>query len=188
MKRTITILAASALLAIASDASAQRFSVSTNLLDWANFATVNIEAGVAAGRNFEAVAGVRYNPWEFGDGRGGIHHNCARTVSAGIRFWPWYVWSGWWAAARLQAEEYSRGGIFNMKYMEEGRALGAGLTGGYAVMIGKHFNISFSIGVWGGWRWRDRYSGQPCGRLTDSDSGTFVLPSGDTGISLSYLF
>lgn len=187
MKRKIIVLAAALLLTASRNASAQSFSVSTNLLDWANFATLNLDAGVAAGRHTEFVAGFRYNPWHFGSDET-LCCNRARTISAGLRLWPWYVWSGWWASVRLQTEEYSRGGIFNMKYMEEGRALGAGLSGGYSLMVGRRLNLEFSLGIWGGWRWYDRYSGQPCGRLTGSGSGPFVLPSGETRVALSYLF
>lgn len=41
---------------------AQSFSVSTNIADWANFGTVNLEAGMSVSRHFSIVAGGHYNP------------------------------------------------------------------------------------------------------------------------------
>ena len=91
-------------------ANAQNVSVSTNAMDYANFGTLNLEASAAVARHWSVNAGVRYNPWTFGEGSEAVQ-NRTRTVSAGFRWWPWNVYSGWWLGGRAQWEEYNRGGI-----------------------------------------------------------------------------
>ncbi len=103
-------------------------SVSTNVVDCANFGTINAEASVALGRHWSLNAGVRYNPWTFGEGADAVQ-NRTRTVSVGGRWWPWNVYSGWWVGGRAQWEEYNRGGIRTPE-TEEGDAWGAALSGG----------------------------------------------------------
>ena len=45
--------------------SAQDVSLSTNFLEWANFGTVNLEAGISVHKNISLHLGAKYNPWEF---------------------------------------------------------------------------------------------------------------------------
>ena len=46
-------------------ASAQKVSVSTNVLDYLALGTMNIDVSYAFSRHWSAVAGVRYNPFTF---------------------------------------------------------------------------------------------------------------------------
>ena len=46
--------------------SAQEVSLSTNLLDWANLGTANLQAGISFSRHLSLHAGARYNKWDFG--------------------------------------------------------------------------------------------------------------------------
>ena len=190
--------------------SAQKFSFSTNLLDWTNLGTLNLQAGISASRHLTLHAGVRYNPWQFGSpDKGNLFQNKARTVSTGVRYWPWNVYSSWWFGAQLQGEEYNRGGwIFNRvtplkeRVTEEGRAYGIGLSGGYQYMLSKYFNLDFGIGLWGGWHTYTWYACPRCGRIIqmkdpDADgtmypvkdrTGWFVLPSPQVQVSIAYVF
>ena len=45
--------------------SAQRFSVSTNVVDYADFLTLNVEGDLAVARRWTLVAGAKYNPYLF---------------------------------------------------------------------------------------------------------------------------
>ena len=123
MKRII--ITAIIALGVACSAHAQDFSVSTNAVDWANFGTMNAEASAAVARHISVNAGVRYNPWSFGQGNE-RKQNKAITASAGLRYWPWNIYSGWWAGARAQWEQYNRGGI-SSRETEEGDEYGAAL-------------------------------------------------------------
>lgn len=177
--------------------SAQTFSLSTNLLDWANLGTLNLQAGLSFSRHLTLHAGARYNNWDFGSAEKGTDfRNKARTASIGLRYWPWNVYSSWWIGTRLQAEEYSRGGLLARPETEEGLAAGVGLAFGYSRMLTGRWNLDFGLGFWGGWKRYSRYACPHCGRVLSDADGTplldrnkgFLLPSEDVQISLTYIF
>ena len=60
MKRMLLLAAA---LFVGAAASAQRLSVATNLLDYADFGTLNVEGDVAVARQWTLTAGAKYNPF-----------------------------------------------------------------------------------------------------------------------------
>lgn len=176
---------------------AQEFSLSTNLLDWANLGTVNLQAGLSLSRHLSLHAGGRYNKWDFGSAEKETDfQNRARTASLGMRYWPWNVYSSWWFGAKAQAEEYNRGGLFKRRQTEEGVAAGIGLAAGYSRMLDNHWNLDFALGFWGGKAWYTQYRCPHCGRTVQREDGTplrsaekwFVLPSNDIQISLTYIF
>ena len=184
-------------LAAGTSLRAQEFSLATNLLDLANFGTANLQAGVSFSRHISLHAGGRYNNWNFGSTeKGNAFQNRTRTAYAGIRYWPWNVYSSWWAGVRGQVEEYNRGGLFRKAETEEGRAVGIGLGFGYSRMISSHWNIDLGLGLWAGRTKYTRYRCPRCGRILRKDDGTllqdasgwFILPSNDLQISLTYVF
>ena len=166
-------------------ANAQNVSVSTNAMDYANFGTLNLEASAAVARHWSVNAGVRYNPWTFGEGSEAVQ-NRTRTVSAGFRWWPWNVYSGWWLGGRAQWEEYNRGGIRTPE-TEEGDAWGAALSGGYSLMLHQNINLDFGIGLWGGYKRYMVYRCPTCGKVQEQGSKVFVMPS-DLMVSLMFTF
>lgn len=175
-------------VAAAVPAFAQKWAVETNVVDWANYGTINLEASRRINRYSAAVAGIRYNPWKFRDSGGASHQNRARTANLGVRFWPWHIYSGWWFAVKAQAEEFSRGNILTLKNLDEGYALGASVSAGYALMVGVHWNISFGLGGWGGYTVRSRYRCPDCGRKLSEYKGPFILPDNESKVALSYIF
>ena len=158
--------------------SAQRWSVGTNAADWAALGTVNAEAGVAVARHVTLTASARVNPWTFREGDTERQFQTRhQTYSLGMRWWPWYVYSGWWMGAGAQYREYNRGGLFGKRETEEGDAFGASLGGGYTMMLHKHLNIEFGASLWGGYSVYTVYACPSCGRVTDSGRKWFILPS-----------
>ena len=191
------LLAALLLLSAGIPARAQRVSIATNLLDWINLGTVNAQAGVSVSRHLTLHAGVRYNNWYFGSpDKGNAFQNRARTVQAGVRYWPWNVYSSWWFGGRLQWEEYNRGGLFGKPRTEEGLSSGAGAGAGYSRMLSSHWNIDVGLGFWFGKARYTQYRCPRCGRTLTFPDGTpvrqaekwFVLPSDDVRIGLTYIF
>ena len=192
----ITALAAAFLLGV--PAGAQRFAVSTNLVEWANLGTVNAEAGMAVAQHFSLHAGVRYNNWtfrkgdpeaRFSDPEGDLERqfqNRKQAYSVGFRYWPWYIYSGWWAYARGQYMEYNRGGLIRHS-AEEGDAYGLGLGFGYTRMLHRNWNIEFGAGAWGGVTNYTSYRCTNCGSVTAQGTKPFVLPD-DVFISIIYIF
>ena len=186
---------------------AQRYSVSTNIAGWADLGTANAEAGVAVARHVSLHAGFRYNPWTFrqvapeavdalidGPVPAALEafeaqdqfENRKRACHLGLRWWPWYIYSGWWVGARGQWMEYNRGGLFS-RSTEEGEAVGAGLSVGYTRMIHRNWNIEFGAGLWGGSTRYTTYACPTCGTVTDGGRKTFILPD-DVMLSLIYIF
>lgn len=198
-KLLIAILGLAFLCCIASaPARAQRFSVATNLVEWANLGTINAEAGVAVSQHISIHAAVRYNNWTFLKGNpedrfedplGDTERqfeNRKQAYAVGLRYWPWHIYSGWWAYARGQYMEYNRGGLIRHK-AEEGDAWGVGLGAGYTYMLHKNLNIEFGVGVWGGKKKYVEYRCTNCGQVLEKGQKMFILPD-DAFVSLIYIF
>lgn len=166
---------------------AQNVSVSTNLLDYASLATLNVEASYAVAQHWSLVAGARYNPFTFHKGDSERQfQNRQQSYAVGMRVWPWHTWSGWWFAGKLRYQEYNRGGIVSPK-TEEGDRFGAGVYAGYTHMLSPHFNLEFGMGLWSGLAVYRQYSCPVCGLTLASGSKVFLLPD-DMIISLAYVF
>lgn len=188
--KKILLLALCSLLATAFPLRGQDFSLSSNLLDWANLGTANLQAGLAFSRHLSLHAGVRYNNWNFGSVEAGnAFQNRARTASLGTRYWPWNVYSSWWFGAKGQVEEYNRGGLFKKQLTEEGIAAGLGLAAGYSRMLSGHWNLDIGVGAWAGRTWYSRYKCPRCGRVVEREAARwFIGPSNDIQLSLTYIF
>lgn len=171
----------------ATDSFGQRMSVSTDLLGYLDFATINAEASYAMARHWSVTVSARYNPWTFNKGRPGrqVQHR-QQCYAAGARYWLWHTYSGWWISGKLQYQEYNTGGLFD-RSAEEGDRIGAGIGAGYAYMLHPHLNIEFGMGLWGGYGRYVYYSCPSCGLTTGKGEGMFLLPN-DVMISLSYVF
>ena len=184
MRRIIILIAAFALLP--SISHAQKWAIGTNIADWVQLGTANVEGSVAVARHWSINAGVRVNPWTWHKDDGAQLQNRQQTYSAGARWWPWYVYSGWWLGARGQYSEYNNGGIIKSE-TEEGDAFGAGLSAGYTLMVHQHINLEFGAGLWGGYKYYTRYACPKCGYRTDEGQKWFILPD-DVFISLIWVF
>lgn len=169
--------------------SAQKIQFGTNMLGMVGTGTLNVNAEYAVARHWTVSVGAKYNPFTMDRYQDGVQSRMQlrqRSLSAGVRWWPWYVYSGWWVMWKAQAQEYNWGGIISPQ-TEEGQRYGLGLTAGYAMMLSPHWNVDFGLGAWGGVRKYVVYSCPTCGRKIDSGVGAFVLPN-DLLIGLSYVF
>lgn len=166
---------------------ARRFSISTNLLDYARLGTINLDASYAVSRHWSITTGARYNPFSFrkGDPDRQFQYR-QQSYAAGARFWLWHTWSGWWFAGKARYQEYNAGG-FGTRETEEGDRAGAGLYFGYTHMLSPHVNMEFGLGFWGGLSWYTRYSCPACGITVDKGREYFVRPD-DFMISVVYVF
>lgn len=151
MKKIFIVLV---LTLVSFSAAAQRFTVSTNLVDWANYGTINAEFGFSVSQHVSIVAGAKYNGWDFSKPDGEFTksiYNKNIVGFAGIRYWPWYVNSGLWLQFKGQYADYQIAGTWWRPAIDMGKAAGAGLAAGYTFMITEHFNIELGIGGWGGY-------------------------------------
>ena len=152
------VVAAVGFLCGSTNLNAQKASLSTDLLGYANFVTMNLDASYPVSRHWSINAG----------------------------WWPWNVYSGWWLGGKMQYQEYNTGGIFSRK-TREGDRYGAGVAGGYSYMLGRHLNLDFGIGLWGGMDKYSVYECPVCGVTSSSGAKFFILPS-DIMVALSYVF
>lgn len=166
---------------------AQNVSVSTNLLDYASLATLNVEASYAVAQHWSLVAGARYNPFTFhkGDADSQFQYR-QQSYALGARFWLWHSFSGWWMSAKTRYQEYNQGGIIS-DVTEEGDRVGMSISAGYTYMLSRHFNLEFGLGAWGGMSWYRKYSCPVCGLTVDVGRKWFLLPD-DVMISVAYVF
>lgn len=166
---------------------AQKLSVSTNVLDYACLGTLNAEVSYAFSRHWSFVAGARYNPFTFRNDEPERQFQLRQqSYAAGVRLWPWHIWSGWWFASKIRWQEYNSGGIISRR-TSEGDRIGAGLYVGYSHMLAPHLNMEFGVGVWSGADLYCTYSCQTCGLTVDQGRRMFVLPD-DIVISFAYVF
>ena len=172
---------------ISSKASAQDWSLSTNLVDYITLGTLNLEGSAATGRHITVNASARVNPWTFHKGDPAKQmQNRNQTYAAGIRYWPWHIYSGWWISTAAQYQEYNFGGIFSQR-TEEGDAFGLGVGAGYSLMVHENLNLDFGLSIWGGQKTYIAYACPSCGRITDKGSKWFVLPN-ELRVAIQYIF
>ncbi len=186
MKRLLFILVLSLTITICQ---AQRIAISTNLCDYLNLATFNLDAGVALNRHWSLSLGAKYNPFSFSklSDEALTKYQCRQqSYSIATRFWPWHVWSGWWCSGKFRYQEYNIGGFVSPQ-TEEGDRFGLGLSAGYALMLTSRLNIDFGLGFWSGWGKYTQYSCPVCGLTTKKGTKVFILPD-DVLISLVYVF
>lgn len=200
MKRIILYLslAFSFILFFTGSARAQRFSVSTNAVEWLNLGTANVEASVAVSQHFSVHAGARINNWTYrkGDPMARLDdptgeeekqfENRKQAYNVGLRYWPWHIYSGWWGYVRAQYMEYNRGGLIRQT-AEEGDAVGLGIGAGYTYMLTKNWNIEFGAGTWTGESWYTTYRCTNCGQKMEEGKKFFILPD-DVFVSFIYVF
>lgn len=168
-------------------APAQNVTISTNALDYVNLGALNAEVGIATGRHISIAAGAIYNPWTWGNAERGELQNKQRTFSAGLRWWPWNIWSGWWMSLKGQYREYNSNLFSTDGRTEEGNAFGASFSIGYAIMLGDHFNLDLGAGFWGGSTNYTTYACPTCGRIVENGTKGFFGPN-DLRASIVYIF
>jgi hypothetical protein len=170
------------------NAKAQNVSLSTNLLEWANFGTANMEAGFSVHKNISLHFGAKYNPWEFETSR--LHldlYNKQTTGYLGVKYWPWHVFSGWWVGVRTRVTDYANTGIWRPA-LNQGLAVGCGLSFGYTLMLHERLNIEFGIGVWGGRRFDyTLYCCTDCMNIRETGAHNFISYD-DVSVSLMHVF
>ena len=183
----LKIILVAVLLSVSALVHARKFSVSTNLLGYAQLGTMNIDASYALSRRWSLTVGARYNPFTFHSGDVSRQFQLRQqSYSLGTRLWPWHIWSGWWFAAKVRYQEYNMGGVVSRE-TSEGDRVGMGLYSGYTLMLSRHINMEFGLGLWGGLDVYRKYSCPSCGLTVDEGRKGFVLPD-DIMVSLVYVF
>ena len=178
------LLLAGSLFLLCLGAKAQQWALQTNLVDYANFGTLNIEGAVAFDQHWSAMATAKLNPFLF-KYKGEPVSARQQVLAAGVRWWPWHVYSGWWVGTDLRYSVYNGGGVLSRE-SEEGDAYGMGLYGGYSIMLNSLWNLDLGVGAWGGWKKYTRYSCPLCGVKQEQGEKAFWIP--DARIAVQFIF
>lgn len=183
------LIAVSIFLALCGTARAQKWSVQTNFLDWAALGTMNAEIGMSVAQHFSLFSGGRYNPWEFRTGEPEtLVMNRQKTGYIGVRYWTWYVNSGFWTGIKAQYMDFSNTGIWRAALKEGKGGIGGGLSAGYTYMLGKHVNLEAGLGIWAGkFREYHFYSSPNKYYVREEGPKTFVYPD-FLSLSIVYVF
>ena len=174
MKKINILVAALAALLLSGNAAAQNMYVATNLLDYLNLGTINVEFGLNPLPKWSFYARGRYNPFTFNIN--GQKQNRVAGVALGARYWFWYTNSGWFLNSHLGGSLYNTGGIKD-EYAYEGAAGSLTFGGGYSLMLNERWNLDFALGLQGGGTSYTRYSCPKCGKVEEKGKKIFVAPS-----------
>ncbi len=174
MKKINILVAALAALLLSGNAAAQNMYVATNLLDYLNLGTINVEFGLNPLPKWSFYARGRYNPFTFNIY--GQKQNRVAGVALGARYWFWYTNSGWFLNSHLGGSLYNTGGIKD-EYAYEGAAGSLTFGGGYSLMLNERWNLDFALGLQGGGTSYTRYSCPKCGKVEEKGKKIFVAPS-----------
>ena len=175
------------LVGISWSSDAQKYSLRTNLIEWGNLGTVNLDAGMSVSRHFTISAGCKYNPWKFHTKSGMPVFNNQVTAYAGARYWPFYTYTGWWFGANIRYSDFAQTGVIRPKYFT-GQSVGASISAGYAWMITEHLRIELGAGLWGGRHLKyEAYRTYDSMDLVDKGPRNFIFLD-DVSLALVYVF
>jgi len=178
--------AALLLLSAQAEATAQKFALGTNAADWLSLGTINADASFALSQHVSLHAGAEFNPWTYKAGSKETQFEARQnSYWGGARWWPWHVYSGWWAGGDARYSVYNIGGIRGRE-TEEGDAWGMGAYGGYSIMLNEWWNLDLGIGFWGGYKEYVRYACPLCGVRLEEGGKPFILP--DARIAILLIF
>lgn len=187
MKNLTILIILTATTSLSSlNANAQKWAVSINAGDALMLGSIGMEYSYATGQHITINTGARMNPWTFRPTSAEQFQSRHQTYYAGVRYWYWNAYSGWWTGTKCQFQEYNRGGIIS-QITEEGNAYGIAVNGGYSLMLSRHLNLDFGVGFWSGIKHYTEYSCPKCGQITASGTKTFIMPD-ELIISLSWIF
>lgn len=183
------------LLFLSGTARAQVVGIKTNLLC---DATATINAGVEVGLAQKLTLDVsgNLNLWTWKDNMKWKHW----MVQPELRFWTCQRFSGHFFAAHALAGQFNFGGIrngirlFGTDFSEltdhrfEGWAFGLGVGYGYALPIGKHWNLEFEGGIGAIYSIADRFDCSVC-NIKDAEGLKKLRPAlTKAAVSFVYLF
>ena len=99
-----TVLLAILSVSVPGIAGAQQFSVSTNVMGYVDFGTLNMEASYAFARHWSVTAGARFNPFTFYPDTEDQMQRRQQAYNIGIRMWPWHTFA---ASAKVKSARES---------------------------------------------------------------------------------
>ena len=183
-KVRILFLCCTILLTTVNRASADKYNLNIDLAKIAMLGTLDAETGFDLSKHWNLKAGITFNPWTFGSTGNQFQHR-QLFGSIGARYWFWFTHSGWFTDLSAFYGIFNHGGIFGEKTYQ-GQAGGLHLTAGYALMLSRHVNLNFDIGLKAGYASYTVFRCPACGEHLGDRQRFFISP--DLGIGLDFIF
>lgn len=173
----------------------QRVGVKTNLLYTGLTYTPNLGAELALNSRWTLEVWGGYNPFNL---KGSPENNeklVHSFVMPELRYWSCQRFNGHYFGFHGLYTSYNISGknlplLFgsdSAKYRFQGKGMGAGLSYGYQWVLGKHWNVEFTLGAGAIYLTYDRYACAYCGdKLAPKASKLYYGPT-KAGVSLIYL-
>jgi hypothetical protein len=168
-----------------------RFAVKTNLLYGAAALTPNLAVEFALASRSTVVLSYSNNPWNHKAKMPSNRKLLHGIVSAGYRYWLCERFDGHFFGVNALYSEYNVSGIdiptlFEKEYRYHGNAYGGGINYGYALPVGKRWNVEFTAGVGVLIMKYDKYSCLTCDTNAVPATKTWFGPT-NLGINLVFL-
>lgn len=181
-------------LLISVGAKAQDVAIKTNLLYDAT-ATVNLGVEVGVAPKWTLDLSGNLNAWNINEDKRWKHW----LVQPEARYWFCDRFSRHFLGIHALGGQYNIGGLQNnIKFLGtdfsklsnnrfQGWGVGAGVAYGYAMILGKHWNLEFEVGVGYIYSAYDIFECTGCGRRVGQDNNHYVGLT-KAAINLVYLF
>ncbi len=176
--------------------SAQDFAIKSNVLsDVTGSANLGIEFGGGNPKWSYDITGY-YSPWDRSNGVIRKH----LYVQPEARWWFCDRFSGHFLAAHAHGGIYNIGNIdADFKFLGsdlsqlkdhrfQGWFVGAGVAYGYALILGRHWNLEFELGLGYAYTRGDKYQCEECGDTIYEDRPAHYVGPTKAAISLVYVF
>ncbi len=173
----------------------QDVAIKTNLL---SDAVLSPNVGAEIGLAPKWTAGVvgQFNGWTLSHNRRWKHW----SVQPGVRYWLCDRFGGHFFGAHLHGGQFNIGGFdgrLNMlgadarklkKSRFQGWFAGAGVSYGYALVLGRHWNMEGEIGIGYSYTRYDRFRCAGCGKKVETDRPHHYVGPTKAAVNLVYLF
>lgn len=151
-----------------------RFSLSASLSSLLLTGTLQGDVAWSISRRWSIHGQAAYNPWLWHIGGKDISLR-QLSFSARGRYWPWFVYSGWFFGGGPRFARYHFGGLRSPR-TEAADAWGISAEIGFAWLLSPRWNLECSAGCWAGVRRYSLYAAPRCGRLLKSGTAWFLRP------------
>ena len=179
----------------ASSPKAQEIAVKTNAVYDAT-ATINAGVEVAIAPRWTLDISGNFNGWNQAHQRRWKHW----LAQPEARYWFCDPFAGHFIGMHLHGGQYNMGGLDNnisflgtdfsglSDYRYQGWFIGAGVAYGYSVILGRHWNLEFEIGIGYAYTRYDQFNCVGCGRKIKEDQNHHYFGPTKAAVNLIYVF
>lgn len=191
----LRMLVLASLLSIAGFAKGQDFALKSNILDDIAL-DINIGAEIGLAPKWTLDVPFSFNGWKLSHDRRWKHW----AVQPGVRYWFCDRFAGHFVGAHTHGGQYNIGG-FDGKvnflgtdfrklkdYRFQGWFVGAGVSYGYAWILGKHWNAEAEIGIGYSYTRYDQFKCEGCGKRLKTNKPHNYVGLTKLALNIVYLF